>query len=90
MSEAVLGFYTVYENPQDFPGKFVVRIFTLHPRNHPAALDPDGRDRIAIIRDAEPFCVAESLEEARAQLPRELYNLGRHADDDPIIVEVWI
>jgi hypothetical protein len=29
-------------------------------------------------------------EDGGALLPPGLYNLGRHEDDDPVIVEVWV
>jgi hypothetical protein len=34
--------------------------------------------------------VADTLEEAQAQLPAGLVLLSRHPDDDPAIYETWI
>ena len=36
------------------------------------------------------LAVADSLEQARAAIPRGLQRLDRLADDDPVIVETWI
>jgi hypothetical protein len=38
----------------------------------------------------QPFMRGASLEAVRAALPRNLWNLGRHRNDDADIVEVWI
>lgn len=64
--------WAVYENPSDFPDKFVVRRWA---GKHP---------------DSEPLAVANTLEEARAAVPKGLQNIGRMRDDDPVLVEVWL
>lgn len=74
-----LPMYTIYESPLDFPGKFVVR-------RH--LVDADGSRP-----DAEPLCVADSLDSARALLLANvpgLACLGRHVEDEPQIVETWV
>ena len=43
------------------------------------------------VATPRPECsVHETLAEARAALPRGLFNLGRFAEDDPVIVETWV
>lgn len=42
--------------------------------------------------DKEPSIVAyafETLDDARRSIPQGLANLGRYAQDDPVIHEVW-
>ena len=40
--------------------------------------------------EKEPFATGATVEEGRAHIPAGLYNLGREADDDPAILEVWV
>ena len=71
----VLPAFTIFYNPADFPGKYVVRLF-------------DGEAPTKLL------CVKSTLEEARAAIPHEppieYINMGRHPEDDPVIVEVWM
>lgn len=76
----VLYQWTVYEDPSDYPGMYVVRRFTI-VRN--------GDGPPVIESDPEPMIVTDSLDEAREVIPRGAYCLGRHPDDDPAIFEVW-
>lgn len=69
-----LAFFTVYKNPSDYPGKYVVR------RTRVAA----GNELI----DANAS-VFDTLEEARAVIPAGLYRIARHPTDPPAVVEVW-
>lgn len=71
-----LSIFTVYENPSDYPGKFVVRRWLI----------VGGRP----LADREPFAVADTLETARSSVPVGRAMLTRHRDDDPVIVEVWL
>ena len=71
-----LSTYTVYYNPQDYPGKWVVR-------RHEVA-------RGAIIADPEPLVVGNSLGEARDAIPPGLVAMGPGHEDPGAIVEVWI
>jgi hypothetical protein len=80
--------YVIYERPRDFDGKvpFLVRKW--------------GFDGWRFYPTALTFA-ADSLDEARARLSEfarahgslgEVFagkNLGREADDDPVIVETW-
>lgn len=77
----VLYTWTVYEDPSDYPGKYVVRRFTIHR--------PDEADRV-IVEDPEPMIVTDLLDKAREVIPAGAYCLGRHPDDDPAIYEVWV
>lgn len=67
--------YTVYQDPTDYPGKFVVR-------KHAAA----GGDVFA----QELVAVGDSLEEVRAKIPTNQVRMPRNTDDDAKIIEVWI
>jgi hypothetical protein len=68
--------YTIYADPLDAPGVYVVRGFTITGRRVDPRPGPDGR--------------RHSLDEARAALPPGLYSLGREPSDHPSIVETWI
>jgi hypothetical protein len=68
--------WTVYCNPRDYPGKFVVRPFRAW------AGEP--------MPDAEPHFVGDTLEGARASIPTGLVCLGPSPGDDPVIVETWL
>lgn len=68
---------TVYFNPSDFPGLYVVRKFRV-----------EGLDKVFV--DAEPLGTAETLQEVRKLIPPTFFKIGRNPNDDPVIVEVWI
>lgn len=68
--------WVIYENPSDFPGKFVVR---------PQWVMSDSSIAIA----PQPTSVVDSLEIARWHVPPELYRQPRDPEDDPAIVETW-
>lgn len=73
-----LPMWTVYKNPSDYPGKYVVRR---------SVAGPGGTLR----HDPFPIVVAETIEEARLSLPQVgLHCIPRYAEDDPVIVEVWL
>ena len=67
--------WTIYENPREYPGKFVVRVWWGE------YADTEREAKILdTLTEAREWCV---LDGAGAQL-------ARHADDDPCIVESWI
>lgn len=68
--------YAVYKSPIDYPGKFVVRGFELKMGQ--------------VVPEDEPLCVSDNLLEARKVIPRTFINLGRSADDEECMLEVWI
>jgi hypothetical protein len=68
--------YAIYDHPSDFPEHFVVRQWHVND---------DGDITPALWCD-----VAKSLDAARALLPPGLLRLERLANDDPVIVEVWL
>ena len=72
-----LPMYVVYENPSDYPGKFVVR------RWPNTLVSPP-------IPDPVPLIVCDSLEVARAVVPPYAVCLQRSPDDDPAVREVWL
>lgn len=78
----LLALYTIYGDPADFPGKFVLRRSTIR-----------GSVQGGAVADPEPMIVADSLAAVRRHLEDTipgLYCLGRQDDDDPVIVETWI
>lgn len=76
MIEPQFSLYTIYQSPSEFPGKFVIRKWTL-VNGEPAP-------------EKKPLAVCSSLEEARMRLPAWLKNIGREPKDDPVIVETWL
>lgn len=74
--------FTVYFNPKDYPGKYVVRRFVI---SGPVP-----------IPCPEPIAITDTLDSARAAVPR--YEIGqgvlipwdRSPDDDPTIIESWM
>lgn len=78
MSEALLVTFTIYQNPKDYPDKFVVRRWAV------------VRGRADPVPDPKAWAVTDSLEMARRALPKGLVRTERHANDDPVIVETWV
>lgn len=64
----------VYNNPADFPGAYVARLWEV---------TPDGSK-------PTPYMTrASSLEEIRETLPPDVVCFGRDRSDDPCIAETW-
>ena len=74
-SPDILVIWTVFANPRDHPGKWVLRGFRV------------GRRQIQPMADC---VVAETLDAARVALPPGVVQLGRHITDDPAIYESWV
>lgn len=74
--ENIVTLWVIYRHPIDFPQHYVVRPQTLVR----GEMEP---------RKHQCGCLYTTLEEARRNMG-DLYNLGRHPDDVPTIVEVWI
>jgi len=70
-----MNIYTIYFNPSDYPGKYVMRYHTVQ----------NGE----IVSDND-CVVSDSLEGARKSLPHGLYRCTKDMNDDPVIVEVYI
>lgn len=71
--------FTIYRDPKDYPGRFVVRRFKV------------TRTGSEPVPDPQPFAVVRSLQEARRVImPLQLIRLDRSPDDEPHIVETWI
>lgn len=70
-----LRMWTIYCNPSDLPGRYVVR---------PFLVTSDGP-----VPERRAWG-ASSLEGARAVIPPGCTRLGRHPTDDPVIVETWL
>ena len=73
-------YFVIYENPLDFPGKFVLRQHSDHYESGVALWGAA----------AEPDAVEDTLEAVRHKLPAGVFNMGRYSQDDPVIKEVWI
>lgn len=74
----VLSMYTIYFNPRDYPGRFVMREWFIVKGSRepmPAPL---------------PSAVCDTLEEARRALPPGVVWMGRNPEDESQIVEVWV
>jgi hypothetical protein len=75
VTSSVLTMWTIYENPKDYPGKWVVRAH---------------RVGAGIVMPHTECVVTESLEAARRAVPIGLIRLDRTPKDDPVIVEIWL
>ena len=71
-----LHMFTIYENPRDYPGRFVVR---------ESVVNADS----SIVVSDNPVAIVHSLEDARAAVPPGLVMLTCSPEDDPVVVEVW-
>ncbi len=69
----VLKVWTIYENPSDFPGWFVLRAWRI------------GRGWVK----PEPAQVFLTVESARDHIPAGMVQARRAETDDPCIVESW-
>lgn len=72
----VLEVWVIYENPADYPGRFVTRRQCVHRGG-------------AIRIDPEPACVARTLDEAREAVPKNLTRFPPQPGDVPQIYETW-
>ena len=72
-----LAMWTVYDNPTDYPGKFVARRF-----------DVDGEGP----KPSSSVIIMDDLDKLRDVLCYELHLtcLCRNEEDDPKIVETWL
>ena len=78
MTVTYLPVYTVYKNPKDYPGMFVVRRFTIGPGRKEYTPDP------------HPIIVTALLNVARVFVPDDCVRIPRNAIDDPCILECWV
>ncbi len=76
--EVLITMYVISTNTKDYGDKFVLR---RHAACRRAA------DEVLVERTCKLFDDADA---ARAALPDGLYNTGRMAEDDPVIVETWL
>ena len=70
-----LAIWVVTKNPADFPGKYVAR---------------ESKIRADGVHSMANHVLGDTLEEVREKLPRGLHRMARFAEDDPVIVEVWL
>jgi hypothetical protein len=78
MSATVMPVYTVYYNPSDFPGQYVVRRFFIEGGNR----EPQA--------DRTPLYVGDSLERARSMIPHGMYCFSADDGDDAAVIESWM
>lgn len=69
---------TIFHSPLDHPGKYVARVFEIHA----GSSEP--------VPAAEPLCVVDTLEGARAAIPPGLYPIARSPEDHESVVETWL
>lgn len=69
-----LSLWTIYESPDDHPGKFVTRRW----------------DVLSTGPAPGPATVVDTLDEAREAVPPGLHWMGRAPGDDEKIVETWL
>jgi len=69
--------WTIYRNPSDYPGRWVMRGHEIFPH-------------VGIVRPHEACFVAESLDEIRAKVPPGTRCVGRAPEDYPVIYECWL
>lgn len=71
--------YCVYFSPLDYPGKWVVRKWTVTDHN-------------TVVAGEQPLVVADDIEAARLAIAKVMpgaFRLKRHDYDDPRIWETW-
>ncbi len=73
--ERRLEMWVVYENPLDYPGKFVCRRWVVTPEGN----TPDGH-----------CWVTSTLEDARSKVPPDCFRIPHQDGEDPCIVETWL
>ncbi len=74
-----LTMWAIYENPADYPGKFVARELQVSA----------GK----VVARADPLIVCSTLQQARKAIVgdrRDLLNVGRSEFDHASVVEVWL
>lgn len=71
----VLNQYVIYNNPKDYPGKFVLRKWVINP---------------AGLHSGPILGIADNIEEVRKYLPSYAVKLSVCENDDPVIAEVWV
>lgn len=77
IAEPVVETFTIYRNPRDFPGKYVVRKWLI----------VKGVEGPVPTEDKY---VADTIEEVRLRIPSGFVRIERMMEDDPVIVESWV
>lgn len=76
MSQERVYVWSVYRDPIDYPGKYVVRRFDI--------------TEIPPVPELVPWAIHDTLEQARASVPFGTVKLIRSPEDEPHIVETWL
>lgn len=80
-SAGVLDMWCIYGSPKDYPGKFVVRRWSVLPAAPPLPARPSPD------QDCKVF---DTLDQARDFVPQGYFRIGRADHDDSCIVETWL
>jgi hypothetical protein len=75
----MIDFYVIYERPRDYPDDYVLR--------RQSMIFVNGQ-RPEQVQDKA--CNVGPLAELRRLIPRHAVKIGRHPQDDPVILEVWM
>ena len=76
MTNEMLDLWTIYQHPDDYPGEYVARKFSVGWGKAEAS--------------ATEMFVADTLAEIRALIPPGMFCLKRDPRDEPHIVETWL
>jgi hypothetical protein len=76
---AMIKLWTVYDSPDDYPGKVVAREFRICRKDGKVVTETVG----------EPV-IGDSVLEVRSRLPSGLARLPREPADHPSVVETWL
>ena len=68
--------WTIYHNPSDYPGHWVLRGHEVFPGDE-------------VVRPHDTCFVAATLNEVRGKIPAGSYCVGRSPEDHPTICECW-
>jgi hypothetical protein len=85
MENDILSFYTLYFNPKDYPGEYVVRRFTI------TSVDPNKITTVNPVPDKELF-----MRGTREEIEKKMFDemglafLAPLPDEDPVIVGTFL
>lgn len=72
----------------EIPKELICYAIYDHPKDYPDSFVV--RRWVGQVPDVIPTGVADTLEQARALIPRGLSRIPHQASEDPIIAETWI
>jgi hypothetical protein len=82
-------FYTLFDQPKDYPRKYVIRLFfNAHGKS---IINRVVVQQAYTLTEFKPYFIADNMEDCLVELRRlGLFPLGRNTQDDVNIVGVWI